>query len=168
MFHLLTINSATKTTDFTDGIHEDVSSDLHREAGPGGVKKPWATNIGQTDLGGTGGTLDQLGGPPKRLGADASSGITGDIKDKVSSMSTNGHGLTDNMSNSTISQKANSGGIYESIRNNLSAMTGGDKKNGSAFDAGASAASKETELSQGVHEDAGKGIESIFGGTARK
>ena len=148
------------------------------------MKKPWATNIGQTDLGGTGGTLDQLGGPPKRLGADASSGITGDIKDKVSSMtnsgvsgdikdkvssmSTNGHGLTDNMSNSTISQKANSGGIYESIRNNLSAMTGGDKKNGSAFDAGASAASKETELSQGVHEDAGKGIESIFGGTARK
>ena len=61
--------SATKNTDLTDGIHEDISSDLAREHGKqGGI----LDNLGGTATGGKqGGILDNLGGTANGLGADA-------------------------------------------------------------------------------------------------
>ncbi|KAK5071093.1 hypothetical protein LTR51_007106 [Lithohypha guttulata] len=97
---------ATKNTEFSDGIHEDVSSDLTREHGPGGKKQPWPVSSGKP--GGVG-MLDQLGGTTGKLGNDASI------------------------------------------------------QSGSSFAAGASSATKDTELTSGIHEDSARGIESVKG-----
>ncbi|KAK5106156.1 hypothetical protein LTS08_000273 [Lithohypha guttulata] len=99
-------SAATKNTEFSDGIHEDVSSDLTREHGPGGKKQPWPVSSGKP--GGVG-MLDQLGGTTGKLGNDASI------------------------------------------------------QSGSSFAAGASSATKDTELTSGIHEDSARGIESVKG-----
>jgi hypothetical protein len=64
------------------------------------------------------------------------------------------------------------GGILEGVKDKLAGVFGGNQsgqaREASRFDAGASSAIKSTDLTDGIHEDAGKGIESVQGATARK
>ena len=226
-----------KNTDLADGIHEDVSSDLTREAGPGGKKQPWPMSsgrntttgsilggdstsgsilggsttggsiLGGTTLGGTGGALDQLGGAPKLLGSDASK-ISGDnftagassaakdtdFTDSIHEDASKGiesiKGATSRVANSTgitsnlpqlgegSYQSPNvantASGVLDRVRETVSGVFGGHTgtatktPTASAMDAGASAAIKSTDLTDGVYEDAGRGIESVVGATARR
>lgn len=58
--------------------------------------------------------------------------------------------------------------VKESVSGVFGGHTSAGSNSASAMDAGASAASKATDLTEGIHEDAGRGIESVKGATARK
>ena len=65
----------------------------------------------------------------------------------------------------------NGSGILGTIQDKVSGIFGGHStqtQQGSMLDAGASSATKSTDMSEGIHEDAAKGIESVRGATTRR
>jgi len=80
------------------------------------------------------------------------------------------HNATNASTSHTTSHTGSSGGIIGAISDKVSGVFGGtqSQKQASTFDAGLSSATKSTDLADGIHEDASKGIESVKGATARK
>jgi hypothetical protein len=74
--------------------------------------------------------------------------------------------------NSTDNATHTGGSLLDTVRDKVSGVfhghSNGPTQQNSALDAGASSATKSTDLSEGIHEDAGRGIESIKGATARR
>jgi len=223
------VYSATKNTDLTEGIHEDVSSDLAREHGG---------RVGDHAgiLGNQGGMLDNLGGTPARaLGSDAktlpgssliagssnttnstdftdgvyesaqkgmqsaksvsndlsseaqktasslsaqaqdlSSKISAEASNASSTLSSEAQNVSSNLSsganNMTSGASNTSGGLLERVKETVSGVFGGSSSpsTANAMAAGASAGTKDTDFTEGIHEDAGRGIESVRGATARR
>ncbi|KIW68110.1 hypothetical protein PV04_04077 [Phialophora macrospora] len=195
-------SSAMKSTDQTDGIFEDVSSDIKAKQ-QGSV------------LGGNlqGGLLDRVGGStggPSALGYDAKHGssVTGtaetkahdlyedarqgaqgagdsashhlqDLKGAAAQYTESAKATAGNIGISAQNAAGQSGGgggggsLLDTVRDKVSGVFGGghistESRQASAFDAGASSAIKSTDLTDGIHEDASKGIESVTGATARR
>ncbi|KAJ9604587.1 hypothetical protein H2200_010700 [Cladophialophora chaetospira] len=203
-------SSAMKSTDQTDGVFEDASSDIKSKQ-QGSV------------LGGglQGGFLDQVGGSTGAVGYDAKHGSSlsatagdkaGNAYDEAkkgsqsaaASASQSAQGLSStigqyaedakneasklgskaqneagllgnnakNAANDSTSGAHSGGGLLHTIQDKVSGVFGTQHsqqtQQESAFAAGASSATKNTDLTDGIHEDAGKGIESVFGATARK
>lgn len=75
-----------------------------------------------------------------------------------------------NASSSHTASNTGSGGLLGAISDKVSGVFGStqSQKQASTFDAGLSSATKSTDLADGIHEDASKGIESAKGATARK
>ncbi|ETI24162.1 hypothetical protein G647_03531 [Cladophialophora carrionii CBS 160.54] len=195
-------SSATKTTDQTEGIFEDASSDM---------KSKQQGSVLGSNL--QGGLLDQIGGSSTghpALGYDAKHGssVTGTAeakgKDLYEDARKGAHSAENAASNSleqlkgTAAEYAESakdtagnmsagaqnaahdatsgsgshGGLLDTVREKVSGVFGGghstvQSRQASNFDAGASSATKSTDLTEGIHEDASKGIESVKGATTR-
>ena len=184
---MLIILSATKHTDLTQGIHEDVSNDLARERG---TREKYCSLLPSNQ----GGMLDRLGGAPTMtLGSDAMDhNASGSTLHAGSSYSTNTTEFTDGIyedareaaegaksastnlnigvHDSPSSLPTTGGGILDKLKENISGFSGGNGKprNESAMDSGASSGIKNTDLTDGIYEDAQRDIESVKSATARK
>lgn len=182
----LTSRSATKNADLSEGIHEDVSSDLAREHGTG---DEYHSLLASHHVG----MLDKLGGSvAKTLGSDAkNSSVLGNSLEAGTSKSTNSTdftegmhedaqqgvekakhtstGLGDSLPKGSFNASNNGGGVFEQVKAGVSGVFGGESKpkSESVMAAGASSGIKNTDLTDGIYEDAKKGIESVKGATAR-
>lgn len=138
-------SAATKATDLTEGIHEDASRGI--ESARGGVSGTLFSNS-QTS-GPASGLLDSLKGSGSSSSSTSSS-------DPAHLPGQTGGSLTGNHS------------ILDSVREKVTGVFGGHNNTESAMAAGASSATKDTDLTEGIHEEGTNAIESVKGATARK
>jgi hypothetical protein len=180
------MNSATKNTDQTEGIYEDASSDIK--------SKQQGSVLGGSLQGGL---LDRVAGSTggqSALGYDAKHGssVTGTAENKAQELyddarqgaqsagDSASHHLQDlkgtvqhAAGQSSVGGGSAGGSLLDTVRDKVSGVFGGahtstESRQASTFDAGASSATKNTDLTDGIHEDASKGIESVTGATARR
>jgi len=88
--------------------------------------------------------------------------LSAEARDMTSSLGAEANNMTSSTSNPT-------GGILERVKESVSGVfsSGSKPSTDSTMAAGASAATKDTDLTEGIHEDAKGGIESIHGSSAR-
>ena len=77
-----------------------------------------------------------------------------------------------NAANDASSGGHSTGGVLGALKDKVSGVFGTQPSQQTqqegAFAAGASSTTKNTDLTEGIHEDAGKGIESVLGASARR
>jgi len=139
--------------------------------------------------------LDNLGGAPaKKLGSDAqhsstlgsslgagtssstsTTKVTDSLYEDARKGTENAKGAAANIGVDTRNAASNlshtGAGVLDKVKESVSSVFGGASTrspNESAMDAGASSAIKTTDFTDGIHEDASRGIESVKGATARR
>lgn len=194
-------HSATKHTDLTDGIFEDVSSDIKsKEQGlmlttgaQGGMLDAITGSTGslgydakhQTGLSKIGGSTDNsnstglLGSVFKDAGEKTQSAtdtVSQSLKGSANQVAASSNNTTSSIASSARNATDNAshthGTLLDTVKDKIGGIFpghgSGAAQQESPFAAGASGATKNTDLSDGIHEDAARGIESVKGVTSRR
>lgn len=148
-------SAATKATEFTDGIHEDASRGI--ESARGGVS----------------GSLFSKSQTEKA--SEQATGVFDSLKGSVGGSSSNPNVLSGSSSGygndaSVLPNKGMTGNhsILDSVREKVSGVFGGHNSTESTMAAGASSATKSTDMTEGIHEEGTNAIESVKGATTRR